>query len=64
MRDDEEKASMRAYLEKLQLRHDLFYSTKLATTRTLIDTNVELNVVAHEVLDAVNAIAPVKLEAV
>jgi deoxyadenosine/deoxycytidine kinase len=64
MRDDEEKASMRAYLEKLQLRHDLFYGTKLATTRTLIDTNVELNVVEHRVLDAVNAIAPVKLEAV
>ena len=64
MRDDEEKASMRAYLEKLQLRHDLFYSTKLATTRTLIDTNMEMDVVAHEVLDAVNAIAPVKLEVV
>jgi len=64
MRDDEEKAVMRAYLEKLQLRHDLFYGTNIATTRTLIDTNMEMDVVAHEVLDAVNAIAPVKLEVV
>lgn len=64
MHGDEEKAVMRAYLEKLQLRHDLFYGTNIATTRTLIETDAEMDVVAHEVLDAVNAIAPVKLEVV
>ena len=61
-RDDEERAGMRAYLEKLQVRHDLFFCTKLAKTRCMINATQEQHVVATAVLEAVNSACPVKLE--
>jgi len=60
--DTDARVAMRGYLEKLQLRHDAFFSTPLAETRSLIDATQTADVVATAVLEAVNSICPVKLE--
>jgi len=60
--DADARVAMRAYLDKLQLRHDAFFSTPLAETRSLIDATQAQDVVATAVLEAVNSVCPVKLE--
>ena len=61
-RDAEERAGMRAYLEKLQVRHDAFFACPFAASRAKIDATQDREVVSMAVLEAVNSACPVKLE--
>lgn len=60
--DTDARVAMRAYLDKLQLRHDAFFSTPLAETRSLIDATQPQAVVAQAVFEAVDHVCPVKFE--
>ena len=53
----EQLSEMHEYLEKLQVRHDAFFHTELATSRKLINAEKSMAEVHDGVLDAVNDLA-------